>query len=80
MRLKIKWLADGPGHGEVLIAVTTLEGYDEQVIVHPSTIVDETIEIGYPIHREDDTALVELPRETMSGRWRIWVSKESIAA
>ena len=73
MRIKIKKLMDGPGPGEALVEVTTIAGSTEQVILHHTVIENDMIEVGNPIHKENDRALVELPREAMSGNWRVWV-------
>ena len=78
MRLRVEHLADGPGPGEVVIAVTTASGSKEQVVVHWTAVEKDTIEIGYPIRHSKDKLLVELPRESASGRWRLWVSPELI--
>jgi hypothetical protein len=78
MKLRVNRLSEGPGPGEVVIEVTTDQGV-EQVIVHKASIVGDMIDIGFPIHRAEDQALIELPRESMSGRWRVWVPSSSVA-
>lgn len=78
MRLRVEHLADGPGSGEVVIAVTTASGSKEQVVVHRTTVEEDAIEIGYPIHCGEDRWLVELPRESASGKWRLWVPPTSL--
>ena len=80
MRLRVEHLADGPGPGEVVIAVTTVSGSKEQVVVHRTAVEKDTIEIGYPIHRSKHRSLVELPRESASGKWRLWVSPKSLCS
>jgi hypothetical protein len=79
MRVRIDRLMDGPGPGEALVAVATSDGGREEVIVHRSSIAADMIEVGNPIHRDADRALVELPSESMSGAWRIWVPLSAIA-
>jgi len=79
MRLRVSRLMDGPGPGETLVAVSTSDGRREEVIVHRLSIAADMIEVGSPIHRESDRALVELPSESMSGAWRIWVPLSAIA-
>lgn len=82
MRIKIKKLMDGPGPGEALVEVTTIAGSagsTEQVIVHHTVIENDMIDVGNPIHEENDRVLVELPREAMSGNWRVWVPRQEIA-
>ena len=78
MRLRVEHLADGPGPGEVVIAVTTASGSKEQVVVHRTVVEEDAIEIGHPIHCDEDRWLVELPRESASGKWRLWVESKSL--
>jgi hypothetical protein len=78
MRLKIERLTDGPGPQETIIRVLTADGESEEVVVHRPSIVVDSIDIGYPLHREEGRTFVELPQEAMSGRWRIWVPSTAI--
>jgi hypothetical protein len=44
-------------------------------------IANGLLDIGYPVARRDDGALlVELPMETVDGRWRVWVMPEELEA
>ena len=79
MRLQVTRISEGPGPGEVVVAVNTTAGSQEQVIVHEFDIEGDTIPVGSPIHRSEDNFLVELPSESMSGRWRVWVPSASVA-
>ncbi|MCH7543701.1 MAG: hypothetical protein IIB65_08690 [Proteobacteria bacterium] len=78
MRLKIRKLMDGPGPNEALVAVNSASGAIEQVVVHRTAIEHDMIDVGHPIHQTEDKALVELPREAMSGSWRVWVPNEDV--
>ena len=81
MRLQVRRVSKGPGPGEIVIEIDTASGKSEQVILHNADIEEgDTIDIGYPIHRTNGKFLVELPRESISGRWRIWVPNGSVAA
>lgn len=62
---------------EVVVTIGTVDG-SEQLVVHKRSMIGSSLEIGYPIAAEGDRYLIELPRETFSGLWRIWVPKESI--
>ena len=77
MRLRVNKVSDGPGPGEVLVEVETSTGR-EQVVIHNSTIEGDTIDIGYPIHQREDSTLIELPRESARGEWRLWVPEASV--
>ena len=79
MRLHVSKISDGPGPGEVVIELSTAAGGTVQVIVHEFDISDEdTIEVGHPIQHTEEKSLVELPRESISGQWRVWVSAKSV--
>ena len=80
MRVRIKQLLQGPGPDEVLVGVSTASGKDEEVVVSVNAIQNDSIEVGQPIKARDNQWLIELPREAMSGRWRIWILGESVSA
>ncbi len=71
---------DGPGPGEALVTFSTASGKTEQVVIDQDAVKNNKILVGYPIREEKEQSLIELPRETMSGRWRVWVPKEAIVA
>ena len=71
--LRIKKLMDGPGPGEALVTFSTMSGKAEQVVIDQSAIENNMILVGYPLREKEEQSLIELPRETMSGRWRVWV-------
>lgn len=72
MRLKINEEGAGIHPNEVVVSIPTRDG-DERLVVHKRSIRDSSLEVGYPIGEDNQYYLVELPRETMSGLWRIWV-------
>lgn len=59
---------------EAVVSLATTTGA-EKLVVHRKSLRDNTIDVGYPIFQEDDRYLIELPRETMSGQWRVWVDE-----
>ena len=73
MRLQVTRISEGSGPGEVVVSVSTATGRQEQVVVHVTGIVDNTIDVGYPLASSEEQRLIELPRESVSGKWRIWV-------
>ena len=79
MRLLVTRVSDGPGPGEVVVEVETISGISEEVILHEKAIEGDTVEIGRPIAHVEDSSLVELPRESSSGKWRVWVPSSSVA-
>lgn len=78
MRLRVDRVADGPGPNEVVVTVATADGRCEELIVDRRTLADTEIEVGYPISQRNGQLLVELPREAMSGLWRVWVDRDRV--
>lgn len=72
MLIKVTLLADGHGPFEKLIGVKTADGV-EQVIVSERILKGTAIEVGLALSQENNNILVELPRESTRGRWRVWV-------
>jgi hypothetical protein len=77
MRIKVEKIRAASHPSEVLVSVSTVDG-NEHLVVHERSITDGTLDIGYPIHTRDSEHLVELPRETVNGAWRIWVPSNSV--
>lgn len=76
MLLTIKEKDEGSLPSETVVKIDTVDGLEE-VIVHSSQIVDGKVEVGV-IGRTDAKVLVELPRETLKGKWRIWVAEDAL--
>lgn len=72
MRVKVSKIAKGSHPSEMIVTVDAVTGA-EQLVVHERSIENNSLDIGFPINREDSNLLVELPRETVNGAWRIWV-------
>ena len=79
MRLKVTWLFEGPGPDEVLVSVSTASG-KEELVVSKAALQDDTIDVGQPIKSRPKELLIELPREAMSGKWRVWVPENIVLA
>jgi len=76
-RIKVAEIGDGLHPSEVVVAVATNDG-TENLVVDRLSLKDNMIEVGAPIRQHDDLFLVELPREAMSGTWRVWVHSDNI--
>ncbi len=75
--MKCDVLATGPGPSEKVVGIETITGREE-IVLHSSAMVkQDQFEVGI-VGYEGDRALVELPRESASGRWRVWVSRASL--
>ena len=79
MRLKCHVLMRGPGPSETTIAISTADG-SEEVVVDAALIHDGGLEISRVLERTKDRALVELPPESATGRWRVWVPRSALAS
>ena len=78
MKLRCEQVTPGPGPGEVIVDIKTVSGI-EDVIVDQSFVKDRLLNV-WEIGGRDEKVLVELPRETSSGSWRVWVTRDTIAA
>ena len=77
MRIKITGREEGSIPSEAVVTISTTRG-PEEVVVHISQASEDSVEAGY-IGEKEGRVLVELPRETLSGRWRVWVPKTEVA-
>jgi hypothetical protein len=77
MRVKIKGKTAGPVPSEAVVTIPTTAG-SEEVVVHTSQVNEAGMEVGF-IGRKDHDVLIELPRESVSGRWRVWVPESELA-
>ena len=78
MKVKVAKVGTGLHPTEVVVSINTTEGEQHLVISDRSLDGNGFINVGYAIRQKGDDFLVELPRETMSGSWRVWVNKNQI--
>jgi hypothetical protein len=62
---------------EKIAQIETADGRSEAVAVSSRNIEDNKL-MAYEIGRSEGNVLVELPRESASGRWRVWVKESAI--
>jgi len=62
---------------EKIVRVEDAEGGIEEVSVATGNISENKL-MAYEIGRREGRVLVELPRESASGRWRIWVKESAV--
>lgn len=77
MKVKVARIGEGVHPSEVVVAVTTLDG-TENLVIAKRSFDAEGIDVGFPIRADDGRYLIELPRETLSGSWRVWVNSDQI--
>jgi hypothetical protein len=78
MRLKVETTGKGLHTSEVVVKVKTSSGV-ERLVVSERAIDNDEISIGWPIRTKDDLYLIELPNETQSGAWRVWVNRDQVS-
>lgn len=77
MRLKVDQLGEGLHPSELVVSVQTRTG-SEEVVVDPRSVKNNSLSIGWPVGREGNYVLVELPRPTARGSKRVWVKRDSL--
>ena len=78
MRLKVQKVGAGLHPNEVVVEVTTTTG-TERLVLDKRSLAQNSISVGAPVGRSNgNKLLVELPREAMSGVWRVWVKKSQL--
>jgi hypothetical protein len=77
-RVNVRRLGEGLHPSEVVVTVVTAEGVEEEVSVHSGSLSGDTLEVGHPISKAQGRVLVELPRETARGFWRLWVPADAV--
>jgi hypothetical protein len=70
-------VSDGLMPNEKIARIETADGKAEEVAVSSQNISDNKL-MAFEIGRSEGNVLVELPRESASGRWRIWVKEAAI--
>ena len=76
-RVCVDEVGQGQHPSEVMVSVKTSSGL-ETLIVDRRSLVHNSLDIGYPVGGSEGLLLVELPRETMRGEWRVLVPATSI--
>ncbi len=74
MRVKIEEIGAGQHPSEKVVKIETNDG-PEQLVVDQRSIENQTLDVGYPVGQHNGHFLVELPRETFRGAWRVWVDR-----
>jgi hypothetical protein len=75
--IAVEEVEDGLHPNEVAAMIRTADGRLEEVFVYRGLVKGQRLKadvVGY----EGDRVLVELPRETTSGAWRVWMSRDSV--
>jgi hypothetical protein len=78
MLVKCIRLIEGPGPSEAVVRIVTSDG-PEEIVVDTTLIRDDALEVGPLVAHRDGHGLIELPRESVSGRVRVWISESEFA-
>ena len=78
-RVKVRTVMDGPAPGETIIAISKKGGGEEEVILPKTFVQDDTVEVG-KVGGTEESVLIELPQESASGSWRLWVDPGTLVA
>ena len=68
---------DGLFPTEKIARIETYSGECEEVSVLSELIVNNTVAAELVTHN-DEKALIELPQESTSGKWRVWVKMDNV--
>jgi hypothetical protein len=71
-RVRVRPVMDGPGPDEQIVAIQIKGGGEEEVILPKDFIQNDTLEVGR-VGGNQDSVLIELPQESATGSWRLWV-------
>ncbi|MGH6829265.1 MAG: hypothetical protein ACREHV_01255 [Rhizomicrobium sp.] len=78
MKVRVKTIMEGPGPSEAVVAVKTSSNREEEIVVQKNQIEDNTLRV-WPVGERENSVLVELPQESASGNWRLWVDRQEVA-
>lgn len=76
---RVRVNVEGPGMhpSEAIVSINTISGR-EKMVIDRGAVQGDLLEVGSPVGLSNGNFLVEMPRETSNGHWRLWVSKETI--
>ena len=77
MKVRVAEIGEGLHPSEIVVGVQTKEG-QQNLVVDKRSLLNGYLRVGFPIRQEGDDFFVELPRETVSGAWRVWVNKSEL--
>jgi len=79
MLIYVKEVGKGMHPSEAVVEIQGVQSTEHIVIDRKALIGKNQLDVGYPVGRQNGYYLVELPRETLQGEWRVWISKDQIA-
>lgn len=70
-------IVEGLMPSEKIAIIQGADGSTEEVAVSTANFTGDKL-MAFIIREHEGRVLVELPRETVSGRWRMWVNQSAI--
>jgi hypothetical protein len=78
MRVKVEEVGLGLHPNQVLVEIQTVNGPETVALNRHSLMRNNAIEVGHPISKHGQYRLIELPAETSSGAWRVWIDQNIV--
>lgn len=72
VKVRVQKVGDALHPSEIVVAVTTVSG-TENLVIDRRSLDNDAI-----IIEDGDSYLIELPRESQSGSWRVWVNSDRL--
>lgn len=76
-RVRVESVEEGLVPSEKVVRIQTADGGQEEVAVSDRAVQNGALEAAY-ISTTDGKVLIELPRESASGRRRVWVDQRAL--
>jgi hypothetical protein len=76
--VRVRLVGDSLHPDECVVAVRTESGNDEILTIDRRSLSDNLLDVGYPVGARNGSVLLEMPRETQRGHWRLWVPRSEI--
>jgi hypothetical protein len=77
MRVRVQKVGQSERPMGILVELITAMGPIRLVVGHDE-IQKDSVEVGYPLRRDNDLVFVALPRPTLTGSFRVWVRAEDV--
>jgi hypothetical protein len=76
-RIKVSSVSEGLVPSEKVVKISARDGSFEELSLSVRQVEGQTI-YASEIGRQDRNVLIELPRESASGKWRMWVDESLV--
>ena len=76
-KVKVESISDGRIASEKIARVLTADGVEEEVFVAPEQLEGSYVYLP-EVYSDEDRVLVELPQESSTGLWRLWIRRDKV--